>query len=528
MISESIKSALEESAAELCLGRRVLFKEDDLSVFLAYYIEELLLHGIIKDPSEFIHTGDKRLIELLENNSIFQHGLDGFALHDLLDNEYYMEKVVRLAYNKRLAGRDSPSLRISPNKMDSAQFSEAINLGLIFGSEPFSFQDTLHCWHIDEAKSFTSNNTSFHPVNVMGVHYEWLTGDLKASRALIVDEGSLVKEVDFNDPAGLDVVHITELPLAGERSLHQKLSRAFSERNIAQIDPYPPSVCADDKFCAYKKLISRGINTPHAFLLPRNKSYSDYKKFMERIWEEIKQTYGNNPITLFVQPDHGTEGRMVEAFDLCENCDGESLLRHITKTGERDEALLRVKKGNVRYCKEKDKGYRNIVFRINVAWNGIRYIAQSGFAQVAPHENNPVASRGRGGSIIDIHEALENIFFMNKDSKSWGKVFVKKMDVDEMKHAAEQAAGALDEEFADDDKLKLLGVDVLLEYKDEHIIPCILEINPRLAGLNHSASIDNQEYYVSRDIFDYLREIKKTGEHRSGKLVASGEGVTEK
>ena len=86
-----------------------------------------------------------------------------------------------------------------------------------------------------------------------------------------------------------------------------------------------------------------------------------------------------------------------------------------------------------------------------------------------------------------------------------------------MKTAAISAAYALNAGLDVEDYLKLMGIDILLEVEQSganivNVVPVVLEVNPRPAGLSHSAEIigisDKKPVpRISMEIFGFLESM---------------------
>jgi hypothetical protein len=188
-----------------------------------------------------------------------------------------------------------------------------------------------------------------------------------------------------------------------------------------------------------------------------------------------------------------------------------------------DDAIVREKRGNVRYSKistsplsRGDSGdmscaFLNVAFRINVAWNGSDFVAESGYAQVAGHGRIFPASRGRGGTIVDINEALANLYYPK--GEKWIRFIPTDEDIEAIKASAISAAYGLNTGLDVEDCLKHMGIDILLEVEetDEYtvnVIPVVLEANPRPAGLVYASEViglsgKTSQPQISKQVFRF-------------------------
>ena len=459
----------------------------------------------------------------------------------------YLDRITQVAYERYVAGsaaQDVPTLTIVPTPLTRQQTYELLerrlNYVAIFGAESIYFQDTVHALATDSSESGR--------VNVLGAHIDWISPDSASiRRALAVDKDGLVKEVAFEEPVPIHTVQILHLPIKHERQLHRKLSIRFRDSGIPQINPYEGgSERADDKAWTHSLWDQYGQNivSPGYVLIPQHSS-------PEEIAEKLKAFIQNaQKLDLVVQPNRGTEGRKVEKFSV-----GTGLIRFavldetiwpefqippnppLAKGGNfriasivnpnrirpespvvryikdhilpEDDAIVREQRGNVRYMDSSSGSFLNVVFRINVAWNGSEFVAESGYAQMAEDEGTFPASRGRGGSIIDINDALANLHY--QADGGWIRLIPADQDVAAMKTAAINAAYGLNAGLDLDRYLKFVGIDILLEAEHRgvnvvNVIPVVLEANPRPAGLSQSSEImgvsaRKPHARVSREIF---------------------------
>jgi hypothetical protein len=403
----------------------------------------------------------------------------------------YLNRIAQVAHERHAAesvARDVPTLTIVPTPLTRRQTYELLesrlNYVVIFGAESIYFQDTIHALAADSSDSGR--------VNVLGAHIDWISPDgASIKRAFAVDKDGLVKEVAFEEPVSIHIVQILHLPIKHEHQLHRKLSIHFRDRGIPQINPYEGgSERADDKAWTHAlwDQYGRNIVSPGYVLIPQ---HSSPEEIAGKLNAFIRGAYKSD---LVVQPNRGTEGCKVEKFAIGTDLKPQSPVVRYIKDHilPEDDAIVREQRGNVR-CKDSSSGsLLNVVFRINVAWNGSEFIAESGYAQMAKDEETFPASRGRGGSIIDINDALANLHYQ-ADGR-WIRLIPADQDVAAMKTAAIDASYGLNAGLDLDMYLKFVGIDILLEaeYTEMNavnILPVVLEANPRPAGLSQSSEI---------------------------------------
>jgi len=399
-----------------------------------------------------------------------------------------------------------PELRIEPKSLSQEALAEVRGegprLALIFAAEAELFQSTVHQLQVDADV-----------VAVLGVHADWRTRDCRhARRALLVDTEGLVSQCSFERPVRMDAVWSLHLPIECERALHASISADCERAGLLQINPYRASERADDKLRSHQLWaahLQRGgeeFALPAATIVPREASAPEAADELRRFVGALEL-----PATLIAQPNRGTEGQQVAAART-ESADIDSvgpkhpLVRHLCDAIlPTDDALLRQERGNVRVA-----GLRRIAFRLNVAWNGANFVAESGFAQVAAGAHDVVASRGREGAVAEINECLAQLRFRAADG--WRRFVPSAADIAALQRAAVAAAEALNADLEENEYLKHMGIDMVLEVGAESgkLTPVLLEANARPAGLNQSTALRGIApgpplLHVTTALFDFVQ-----------------------
>ena len=530
------------------------YAPEDISVVLTYYVEAALgdsLKSLLREVGGK-RTATRRIEHLLrsEMRAVFkerlpvQPGVDLEALLSLrskacLSDSEYLARLAHVICERLSAGPDAPSLRIAPKPLGRAGadmlLKDGVNFGLIFGAETIYFQDAVQALQTDEIRSRPEGER---PVNVLGVHVDWRTDDGgRVKRALISDDTGSVREVAFEHPVALDLVATLHLPRSGERALHSRLSAAYDRIGVPQINPYEISRRADDKWRTHRLWEGR-VPSPRAVRIPGGNPEQVLKDTLEE-WADQEQSFatedcsrgageqgsrGEPPCPLaplllrrgsvVVQPNTGTEGDCVARFEATAY---REIARYIAdRIGPDSDALLREERGNVRFFseEEKEKGYRSIALRINVAWNGRDFVAESGYAQVARDQAHFVASRGRGGTLVPLGIALDHLY--HPHDERWRRWVPTENDIAHLRQTAVQAAQALNAGLPESEYLKLLGIDFLLEVDEAgQFTPIALEANPRPAGLAQSWDIPRTaqqtiEPKVTFGLFEFIRSSLAT------------------
>lgn len=493
------------------------FKAEDLSVLLAHYVEA----EISKQPGlaealrerttepEGAHIVERQILELLMEKRSFLLGripvTPDTMLADILSDQGYLKRVTEIAVERLRGGPEASALRIAPRPLTRYDIKEALeeglNFGLIFGAEPIYFQDTVLAFQADEARS---RPRQARKVNVLGVHVGWLTEAGEATRSLLVDKTGLVKEVQFEEAVPLHVVQTLHLPRIGEILLHQRISQLFENNGIDQINPYGASARASDKAWTHrlwKQCPREKILSPASQLIPRSSTVQQALTVLRAFVERVGGRRSLRVLGVVLQPNKGTEGYMVERFEvdsarIYDIDEDHPAVQHLMALLKEDDALLREERGNVRFYsdetpEERSKGYRRVALRVNVAWDESGFFAESGYAQVSRNAQTFAASRGRGGSIVDIDEALLNLYYPRDGA--WTRLIPTEAEIARIKQVAVSALQALNTGLPEKGYLKMAGIDMVLEVEgaeeEGRIQPIGLEANPRPAGLSHLREI---------------------------------------
>jgi len=452
------------------------------------------------------------------------------GLDSLLSDANYLSRIYELVVERIRGGPDAPSLRIDPRRLNAREAKELlggqVNLGLIYGAESIYFQDTVLAFQTDEVVSRAEGLPS---INVLGVHYSWLAGEFNAAKkSLVVDDTGRVKEVEFEQPVPLNIVQTLHLPMEQETEMHKQISSRFEKAEVLQINPYEnSSERADKKMLAHQlwkqhqDRIGREIPSPLSCLVTSPSSPIEILKKLKLFLGEMLEKRGPLNVGVVVQPNVGTEGYKVNRFNVDLTKIEEIALDHpiahyVDSLLSENNVLVREERGNTRFLPAKNAGYRTIAFRLNVCWNGLRFVAESGYAQISRDEETFPASVGRGGSIVDLHRAFVGLYLGRDDD--WTKILPTEADIREMKRVAVDAAVALNFVLDERSYLKMMGIDVVLEAigqgQEIELTPVVLEANARPAGLNRLRLIagisgEKPASMVSYEIFDYVRRARQ-------------------
>jgi len=484
-----VRDKVAGSTEAMCASRA---PDEDTSIALQQYLEAEVQRRNSADP-----VAPANFLEML---------LSGNVGRRIPSDRDYLTRIAQVAYERHVARRadqDVPTLIVVPTPLTKRRINELLgnrrNYVMVFGAESIYFQDTVHALALDSRRHGG--------VNVLGVHTDWIAPDGRSvGRALAVDETGLVKEMAFAESIPIYIVQILHLPLKNEQDIHRELSLRFCDAGIPQINPYADSSeRADDKAWTHAlwEKYERKIASPKYVLIPQGSSSEEIFQCLRSFAEDTKKS------ELVIQTNRGTEGYMMEEFNVRSASGSDLALLYIRdRILPKDDAIIREKRGNVRYRDESPASLLNVTFRVNVAWNGSNFVAESGYAQIARDDMTFAASRGRGGGIIDINEALSNLHCA-RDGK-WVRFIPADEDIAAMKNSAIRAAYALNAGLSVENYLKLMGVDILMEVdKDGSLTPVVLEANPRPAGLSHSSKIigissKKPQPQISIEIFRFI------------------------
>jgi len=508
-------------------------RAEDTSVALQHYLEAETQRRNIPDPvapADFLNMllSSRANVQVGSEHKIEgEHEVHPYVGCEIPSDRDFLDRIAQVAYERYTARRvaqDVPTMVIVPARLTKREANDLLggrlNYVMIFGAESIYFQDTVHTLAVDSGGIRVRAACDCpRGVNVLGVHMNWISSDGESvERALAVDETGLVKEVAFREPVPIHIVQILHLPLKRERELHRELSAHFRDRGIPQVNPYEgSSERADDKAQAHAlwDKCGREIICPKYILIPRRSSSEEIVNCLRFFVGKTRKP------DVVVQPNGGTEGYKVREFSgiAAERITSSlPIVKYIEEQVlSEDDALVRERRGNVRYkgtsCRAPT--FLNVAFRINVAWNGSEFVAESGYAQIAKDERTFPASRGRGGTIVDINETLASLYYHR--GNRWVRFIPTDEDTATMKGAAINAAYGLNAGLDVEDYLKHMGIDILLEVKEleansVNVTPVVLEANPRPAGLSHSSEIvgisgKKPQSRISTEIFRFVESM---------------------
>lgn len=334
---------------------------------------------------------------------------------------------------------------------------------------------------------------------LIGLRTDWLDDELRANRCIYYQpEPERILEVGLTDPLPINSVHF----LAVSPSCHQTWNERFERQNTLSINPYETAARADDKYGCFLDWKDNGVPTPRTALLDRRDALDEIRVsshlagiFLEIFREEDRsEINAQDDVILVIQPNRGTEGRGAQAYIgppiwAMFFQKHPEIIDHVRNVARSDDVLLRQGIANV-WLNDPHTG-RDVFFdiRANVACGRM----ESGFFMAAA-PGAVIASPGRGGHILEW--TLEREWQLRLPDGdgfiSWNENLWR-----DIQQTAEAAASAFR-------LCKIVGVDIRLHWIDGKIVPHVLDINPRPAGLAHSRYLDTKEPGVTQLLWDEI------------------------
>jgi hypothetical protein len=292
------------------------------------------------------------------------------------------------------------------------------------------------------------------------------------------DRFEIEEEISDRPPVFQEAV-ILNLPAGAEQSLHGKISSFLQERNVALFNPYPASRKAGNKYFTISRLAAKNIPVPESLLLRK----SDPAKIIPRLSVFLARHQASG---FYAQPNEGTEGRETYFFSADEFQRSPDFAAEIVSGILRDrEVIVKKARGNVFYYKrqEQERGYRPVTFRVFLWQPEDKVEADLGFAEISASENDFVPSPEKGGRIITPSEAMADLYY--RETAGFRRIVLTEEEARSLPAAAVRALAAFNSGLRQ--KLRIAGVDLLLEVTDGKVRPVVLEINPRPSGLDKLA-----------------------------------------
>ncbi len=484
--SEGARAVLAE--LESMLGRGLV--ADDFSLFL----ERLLVPraGSLPNARSPEELGGAIERETLRAYAAF-HDATGARL-PLLDTLLRSEFVSRLSYvvAERASTRASELVPLRLCAEPRAWPRGACAFAVVFGTFRGFFRALL--WDVGrDAEELELRGLKV--VSVVGAMARWLTseGGALAARRAIVPSREVLDEVDLAPPARVGCCVVLNLPMRGERELHERISRSAESLGSLLVNPYASSLRVDDKALfhelleAYAELRGARVEAPRYAVVRRGDPPSLAR---ERI-AGLAESTGCRAVV--VKPAHGTEGLGVRCFGVRGEWLDEAA-SHAVRLLRFDDVVVEELRGNLLH-----RGLR-FTLRLNVCWTGVGFAVESGYALVAPRPGYAIASVSHGGRIVGINEVLSDLSLEG----SGQRYEASEADVQRIADACVGVAEAVNLGLSEADYLKYMGVDVVLEARGDSLVPVVLEANSRPSGLSHSRALGSGEASVMKLLLPYV------------------------
>lgn len=342
-------------------------------------------------------------------------------------------------------------------------------LAIIYGTDPEYIQEVVSFFQLRELQK--GGRRRYLAVS-------WADGTLDR-KVLSVNRRLEIEEEITDAPPEFEEAVVLSLPAFGEQRLHREISAYLQSRHIPLLNPYPTSRLADNKYLAISRLAAKKIPVPESLLLRK----PDASKLIPKLSAFLDRHRASG---FYVQPNEGTEGRETYFLTSGEVRRSPEYVTDIVSGLLRDrEAIVKKARGNVFYFHEaeKERGYRPVTFRVLVWRPGQKIERDLGFAEVSASEHDGITSLEKGGRIIALREALANLFY--RDTDGFRRVVLTEEERRRLPAVAVRALAAFNSGRRA--KLRIAGVDLLLEVTRGRVLPVILEINPRPSGLDKLA-----------------------------------------
>ena len=396
------------------------------------------------------------------------------ALPGSLVTEGYLERVAHLALERLLVHPASPPLLVSPlpeSRAEGALAGKRV-IAVVF-DHPLAIGHELYPLWTD---AFVHGQGSCPSLEVVGVHVSWLDEACRARRMIFFDpEADAFLEAPNARPVTCDAA----LLLCLSSQTHECLARRLTEVGLMHVNPYPRvSEVADDKWQCYCLWEQHAVPTPPTCLLERELSSAAARQTIDDFTRRPAAGAGHPGITgWIIQPRHGTESEGVDWIS--SGADQiPRLLEAWQALADKGDSVVRPRVGSAWLGAESHGAPLPFDLRLHVAWDGIRHVAESGYAVAAAGPDTPISSVSWGGQVVRLAQLHQRGIWNAGTSQrvAWSEAYLEAACA-----AAERAVRALG-------PLALAGVDVKYDPGDDadQLFPIILDVNPRPAGLIHS------------------------------------------
>ena len=399
-------------------------------------------------------------------------------------DQVYRWRLIELARDAQRSQSLAPELCLAPYPLGAEALASLLcgthNHAVVFAQSAL----ITHELYPLVADAFTADSTAVGRAhfNILGVHTDWIDRSHRTQRGLFFDfDAQRFVETSLAVPLSIDSVHFLSLG-HGEQTLHAHWSAHLP---VFQINPWAQAQRADDKQVTLRAWTESGIDAPAT-------------RSITRADESIVRTWLDRYGALVVKPNDASEGRGVAYIRSLE--DWSAYARELSK--DRD-LLLQVRRDRVFFRDREQGSMHALAVRIHVANCDTGRRADSHYVQLGMHADAP-ASRGRGGRIVSAAALDDQLVHRPKDS--WQPVRLDSAFWDETFACAERAASAFP-------NLALVGLDFVVDMKDDRPAAIPIEANPRPAGLCHARRRSDGQSGVSEGLWNGLRTNGRVAAH---------------
>ncbi|MCM8812158.1 MAG: hypothetical protein NC910_03795 [Candidatus Omnitrophica bacterium] len=373
----------------------------------------------------------------------FPQGVGVSVTHEQVDqalsDSVYRGRVAELTLDRILSESVAPQVDILPEPLSAAATAQLMPHLLTFGvvtGKRAVMNHHIYPWAAGRGNA---------PVNVVGVHEEWLTPDGRVSRAVVwKEEAGRFVEVSFQEPVALTHAFVVELLPDDEPGRHQQLNDRLEKAGVQLINPALRSgLRLDDKGWIAENLPADMTETL-VRVMPAGMDSSYRYSF-------AREVLAQSPRGVIVKPTPGTEGHGVRWFQ-----DASGVLDYLNSFKGKSGVLISPFRGNVTY-----QG-RPVVLRFNVI-NGRVTTATA----VVGEAGGKIASLGQGGTVEPLQEVLADL-----RDETGQPVSITAGVWEALRLRAQEAARRAD--------IGIVGVDMVLESSPQAGVQgIIVEMNAR-------------------------------------------------
>ncbi|MCM8773023.1 MAG: hypothetical protein NC922_08255 [Candidatus Omnitrophica bacterium] len=311
------------------------------------------------------------------------------------------------------------------------------------------------------------------PLNFYAKRFE---KDKFEKKTLFLNEEFKICEKDINNLNFFQYSIILSLNPEFEKEHHKEISEYLKKIKIHQFNPFLPSFLASDKFKIIKKLERYGINVPEAILI----EFKYRKKLKEKVEEFISLIQKD---AFYIQPNYGTEGKQTYFFtknQIIENFD--FFIETILSILPEQPVIIKEKRGNVYYFKEEEKilGYRDVVLRFFIFEYNKKIFSNWCFFEISPNEKLPITSPYQGGRILNFNDIKNNLYY--RVGGNFYRFNLTEIHKKQIIYEVQKIFKLFNNNLKE--KLRIGGMDILLETDGKNIKTIFLELNPRPSGLD--------------------------------------------